>query len=247
MFEFDGEFFTHMPFAAPGAPPDFRPMEFCCIRIGEKWKIHRRIEGAWRRIPTGLPEDATECSPCGVYDPESGTWGVSFIAGGAEAFRPFYLYRIDDLEKPRTRAVIAADVGFTWKSRIVYAGRRSGIFIVDEERQTRYDFPDVEFWYRVSPNVERPQELIVSGAKFDGETFSWLFDPVRETLREVTVAGEAAYKGVFYKGTCYYAQRCGAFEERHIVASDRYSIRELPYSAIKTEEPGGGTGEWEFE
>lgn len=249
MFDFQNDNYTHMPFAAPGSPPDFRPEEFCCIIVNGKWKLHRYHAGAWERINIGLPEDATECSPCGIYDPTTGIWSLSFIAGGSEEQRQFYLYRIADLANPESVAVIAADAGFVWKEKIVYAGRRSGITVAEGSARKSYTLSGVEYLYRVSPHVERPQEFIISGQKTDGTVFSCMLDPMRKTLRELTVDDEAAYKGIIWNGRCYYARRDGEFEERHIVCSDRYRFRDLPYKEFVTENESAGepVGGWEFE
>lgn len=249
IFDFKNDAYTHMPFAAPGAPPDFCPAEFCCIMVNGKWKLHRYLAGAWARIPTGLPEDATECSPCGFCDPANEKWSLSFIAGGSAEQTQFYLYRIADLANPESAAVIAADAGFVWKEKIVYAGRRSCITVAEGTRRTTYTLTDEEYLYRVSPHVERPQELIVSGQKTDGTVFSRLLAPMRKTLRELSVDGEAAYKGIIWNGRCYYARRDGKFEERHIVCSDRYRFRDLPYEENVTEKETAGepVDGWEFE
>ena len=42
---------------------DGNPQEFCCISVNGLWKLHWRRRGKWKRIRTGLPEDATECGP----------------------------------------------------------------------------------------------------------------------------------------------------------------------------------------
>ena len=92
MFDFNSadRRYTHMPFAAFGG--EGRPQEFCCINIGGLWKLHRRQDRKWRRIQTGLPDDATECGPTAEW--EDGMWKVSYIAGGWKGDRRFRLYRM---------------------------------------------------------------------------------------------------------------------------------------------------------
>ena len=84
-----------MPFVAHGAPPDYAPKAFCCLKVGGKWKLHHNENGEWKRVYTGLPEDATECSP--TAELVGGRWRISFIAGGHESDRRFYLYKIDGI------------------------------------------------------------------------------------------------------------------------------------------------------
>ena len=122
MFKFDENIKSHMPFAAPDPQNGFRPRLFCCIMIGGKWKIHQFKNGTWVRINTGLPEDATECSPTAEY--LFGVWHLTFIAGGAEGNRMFRLYHIADLDKGILPvAVCPADVGFLQKNKFVHATR----------------------------------------------------------------------------------------------------------------------------
>ena len=96
MFKFENKVKSHMPFAAPDPHNGFAPRLFCCIMIGGKWKIHQFKNGAWVRINTGLPEDATECSP--AAECIDGVWHLTFVAGGAESSRMFRLYHICDLD-----------------------------------------------------------------------------------------------------------------------------------------------------
>ena len=97
MFEFEKDVKSHMPFVAY-APGDWRHgRQFCCIMVNGKWKVHQYKDGKWQRVNTGLPEDATECSPAAEY--LFGVWHLSFIAGGAEGDRKFRLYHIADLDK----------------------------------------------------------------------------------------------------------------------------------------------------
>lgn len=79
-----------MPFAA--VRPDGGAEEFCCIPVGGLWKLYHFTGKKWKRIRTGLPEDATECAPCADF--EDGIWKISFIAGGWKGDRRFRLYRM---------------------------------------------------------------------------------------------------------------------------------------------------------
>ena len=92
MFQFTDSRFTHMPFAA--VRPDGGAEEFCCIPVDGLWKLYHFTGKKWKRIRTGLPEDATECAPCADF--EDGIWKISFIAGGWKGDRRFRLYTWGD-------------------------------------------------------------------------------------------------------------------------------------------------------
>lgn len=223
-----------MPFVAHGAALEFAPKYFCCLMQDGKWKLHRFEGGEWKRIATGLPEDATECSPCAEYDPVSGKWRLSFIAGGFESGREFYLYFIDDLDNPNPEKIISADVGFVFKNRIAYGGRTGMFFIEDGVKTKAITFPDTEFLYRVSYNPNNPHELIFSGQRNDGELFSRVYNLATRKAYELSVDGTTAYKATFFNDDCYYAKRgeSGDSEERRIVKAQKFSLTELPESSI---------------
>jgi hypothetical protein len=63
-----------MPFAAYDG--NGSPQEFCCIQRDGLWKLHWLKGGKWKRIQTGLPDDATECGPTAEF--EDGMWKLSF-------------------------------------------------------------------------------------------------------------------------------------------------------------------------
>lgn len=134
-----------------------------------KWKLHHYENGEWKRVYTGLPEDATECSP--TAELVGGRWRISFIAGGHESDRRFYLYKIDGIGNVPEK-VVAADVGFVFKNRIVYGGRSGGLYVVNGEHMQKLTFPDVEYFYRVSYNPDNPSEWLISGQTKSGGIFS---------------------------------------------------------------------------
>ena len=149
-----------MPFVAYGNAPDFASKAFCCLKVGGKWKLHHCENGQWKRVYTRLPEDATECSP--TAELVDGRWRISFIAGGHESDRRFYLYKIDGIGNVSEK-VAAADVGFVFKNRIVYGGRSGGLYIVSGGNIQKLTFPDAEYLYRVSYNPDNPNEWLISG------------------------------------------------------------------------------------
>ncbi len=235
-----------MPFLAYGSAPTFTPKGFCCLKINDRWKLHHFDNGSWQRINTGLPEDATECSP--TADFVNDKWIVTFVAGGYDADRRFYLYKIDDLENSNPQKVVRADVGFVWKNKIVFGGRTGGLKILEGNKITTLTFQNVQYLYRVSYNPSNPQELLISGQDNAGEIFSWICNPVARRLQSLCVNGKPAYKSAFLDNTLYYAERgnTGYFEERHVVETSEYVVSDLDFEAIvkvETENLTKSTGE----
>ena len=228
MFNFTENTKSHMPFIARGNAPEFAPKQFCCIIINGKWKLHHFENGEWQRINTGLPEDATECSP--TAECENGKWSLSFIAGGYESDRRFYLYRIADLENPISEKIVSADVGFVWKNRIEYGGRTGELFIAEEKNLRKLKFIGVEYLYRVSYNPDNPNELLISGQWESGELFSWVCNINAKRLFSICDGDDVAYKASFFENECYYAKRGNSFEDRQIVKATNLIFTELNFS-----------------
>ena len=223
MFDFNDSRYTHMPFAC--LDENGNPKEFCCIQTGGAWKLHYFTGKRWKRIKTGLPDDAFECGPCSEF--EDGMWKLSFIAGGAKSDREFKLYRMLGFDaEPMVQ--VAADVGFVWKDRVVHAGRRGPITIIEPGRTVTLALPGVEFLYRVSYDPFQPNRLLISGQFPNGEIFAWAYQPGMKILRNIIADGVPAYKCAFYEGGCYYAKREAGFEERHIVKAESLELNELP-------------------
>ena len=216
MFEFDKGINSHMPFVAHGNAPDFAPKAFCCLKVGGKWKLHHYENGEWKRVYTGLPEDTTECSP--TAELVDGRWRISFIAGGHENDRRFYLYKIDGIGNVPEK-VVSADVGFVFKNRIVYG-----------ERIQKLTFPDVEYLYRVSYNPDNPSEWLISGQTKSGGIFSRVCNVFEGSLQSLCVNGKPAYKAALFNGRCFYAERGeNGFEDRRIAEVADFTRTDLEF------------------
>ena len=216
-----------MPFVAHGNAPDFVPKAFCCLKIGGKWKLYHREKVEWKRVYTGLPEDATECSP--TAELVNGRWRISFIAGGHESDRRFYLYKIDGIGNVPEK-VVSADVGFIFKNRIVYGGRSGGLYIVSGGNIQKLTFPDVEYLYRVSYNPDNPSEWLISGQTKSGGIFSRVCNVFAETVQSLCVNGKPAYKAALFNGKCFYAERGGnGFEDRRIAETTNFTRTDLEF------------------
>lgn len=222
-----------MPFITHGKAPNFESKAFCCLLISGRWKLHHFENNRWKRIDTNFPEDATECSPTAEYDIENDKWKISFIAGGYESDRKFYLYKIDDLENPLPEKISQADVGFIFKNKIVYGGRTGELYISDGNGERSLSFKNIEYLYRVSYNANNPQELLISGQYRNGELFSWILNERAKTLYEFFADGEVAYKTALFNDKCYYAHRNAdaSFEDRQIVEATYIEKRELEFEA----------------
>ena len=239
MFDFNSadRRYTHMPFAAFGGKG--RPQEFCCINIGGLWKLHRRQGRKWRRIQTGLPDDATECGPTAEW--EDGMWKVSYIAGGWKGDRRFRLYRMYGLDsEPMAQGF--ADIGCVRKDAVAMAGRRGPIVIRDSERIVTLSIPEAEYLYRLSYDPRRPNRLLVSGQFRGGELFSWSYAPGMDELVEIADSGVPAYKCALWDGRCYYAERIAGFEERRIVEVEHLEYTPLDAKAHVAETVEYGSG-----
>jgi hypothetical protein len=222
MFKFNEKTYNHMPFAA--YDKDVNAKQFCCLMINGLWKLHHFDGESWQRINTHLPKDATECSPTAEW--EDCMWKISFVAGGFEGGRQFKLYRMLGLNGTPMEQC-PADVGFVWKDRIAYAGRRGPLFVIDPEQHMEIKFHNVEFLYRVSYDASNPRMLLISGQLHGGEIFSWAYHPEMNRLFEVIADGRVAYKAASWNSDCYYAERRGGddFEERHIRKAQHLQLK----------------------
>lgn len=245
MFDFADDGFTHMPFVA--ARDDGRPQQFCCKLVAGVWKVHYcTAAGVWRQYNTGLPADFTECGPCAEF--ADGVWKVSFIAGGGQSDRRFFLYRCCGIlpGNGKPEKVIEANVGFVWKAQAVYAGRRGDIWLVESDLKTRIAVRNLEYLYRVSYNPQRPRQLLISGKRAGDELVSIAYVPGSQTVQVLQDDGRPCYKAALWDGVCYYAMQGGReFEDRHIVAAQTLTVAEEPaadYIAACTHLRQQGTG-----
>ena len=126
--------------------------------------------------------------------------------------------------------VVAADVGFVFKNRIVYGERSGGLYIVRGEHMQKLTFPDVEYFYRVSYNPDNPSEWLISGQTKSGGIFSRICNVFAGTLQSLCVNGEPAYKAALFSGKCFYAERGeNGFEDRRIVEAAEFTRIDLEF------------------
>ncbi len=219
MFEFPNV--SHMPFISTDG------VVFCCLPVNGIWKLHVFINGAWQRIYTGQPEDATECGPCAEYD--EGVWRISFIAGGSAEKTRFYLYRmLSDMPNPSApsdvsdlSAIAPAMSGFSREMRTVSASRSGPVEIGGSGQPRQLIFHDAQYYYRISFNPHDVQQLIISGSSHDNAVFTRSFHLITQEAHNITINAQPAYKCALWRNECYYARQTGPnFEDRTICAGD---------------------------
>ena len=204
-----------------------QPMLFCCLQVNGLWKIHYYNGVAWVRLYTGLPEDATQCSPTAEF--ADGMWKISFIAGGAEESPMFYLYRKYGFQAQSAIPVMPADVGFVWKDQTTIASRKSSIFQFEQGVTTQLQIQNIEYLYRITYNPSNPRDLLISGQDFNGDIFSIKYNPQSEQMFRIFDGDKVCYKACFWYGDCYYAQKKddGGFEDRKIVKAKNLKLQPM--------------------
>lgn len=200
-------------------------LQLCCIMVNGKWKIHYNVGNGWTRLFTGLPEDATECSPTAAFD---GTqWIISFIAGGSIlkpdwSDVPFFLYKKVGLDDSMPIKMLPSDVGFIWKNQITYGGRQPVIFQREENVKRVIKLKRLEYIYRVSYNPHQPRTLLISGKNDIDEIISLKWNIFDAKIYILSNNNEACYKAAIFKNEVYYSHKNDedGFEERKIVKAD---------------------------
>lgn len=230
MFDFDENLKTHMPFAAFGRNDDM--VQTCCIMVDGLWKVHILDNGEWKRVSTGMPEDATECSPFIEYDPMTDVMSMTFIAGASKekGHMRFALYRIDDLEHPSVRKLTDASCGFFWKTILVHANAAGAISIERQDAITTIDIRNCEYNYRVTSTGRSLFEILATGQMNGGEIFTWLIDTHFKKAYSITSNGEPLYKPCLINGEWYHCRKNGkGFEDRKIEKADNVALIPLDW------------------
>ena len=230
MFDFIGNLQTHMPFATFGK--DDGIIQTCCIMVEGLWKVHIFDGKEWRRVNTGMPEDATECSPFIEYDPMSAMMSMTFIAGASKekGYMRFAMYRIDDLTHPSARKIIDANCGFFWKTILVHAGGAGAISIDKCDTTTAIEIRNCEYNYRVTSTGRSLFEILATGQMNGGEIFTWLIDTHFKKAYAITSNGEPLYKPCLINGEWYHCRKIGeGFEDRKIEKADNVALIPLDW------------------
>lgn len=221
MFNFSDNTYSHMPFVYKG-------IQLCTLRINNKWKIHYNKDGEWKRLSTTLPADATECSPGMVKIGNKDV--VYFIGGGCDEHPHFNLYAKYDFDEPMFR-VTTARVGCMTPKYLVYGYGKRFITLLGSIRET-LELPKHFMVYRITYNVTKPTELILSTRKDDTD-YILTYDIETGDINSLTLPDDVPYKACFYDGKCYYAHRLGKFEERIIKETQDFKLTPQSRNIIK--------------
>lgn len=239
MFDFEGRQ-SHMPYVLRDMDTAML-VAACSFKIDDAWKVHVNFDGEWRRVNTGLPDTAVECSPLLWRDLDRRCWRLSFIGGGYDEDPRLFLYDVSypGTSREKVSRILQSDFGFYWKNRFAYGGRRDPIFVAyahaDITRKIR--IRDLEYTYRVTNNPMAPNELIVSGKTKDDEFQTWIVNSETNRLWRLEVNGQPPYKACLLGDVCFYAEKCGPdFEDRRIVSSSEYTRKEVSFDEFATAE-----------
>ncbi len=240
---------THMPFLVPVSQGD--PVLLLCRREGtdEPWKLHYAdSSGQCHRIESGLPDDATECSPTAWHDDRG--WHVTFIAGGWSEDRLFRLYRMDgqSLDSMSQPVAIHAGTraGFVLQDRMVFAEKQDYIHIVEPAGSKTIELGGANI-YRVSYRPDQPASLLISGGwntdNPDG-IFVLEYDLLSGDQHFIEADGKPAYKCAILGDRVIYAERIGKdFEDRRLREASQVVRRPAKVAAMRIDnQPADGTG-----
>ena len=224
MFDFDRKKYprTHMPFAVHD---DGRLREFGCVMANGKWKVHELVDGEWNRIDTGLPEDATECSPYAWWDGVENKLTITFV-GGASAFSlPFRLY---EGESGDFHEVTRASVGFCWKGMVVHGDGSNEFDVETEDLRRHVTLNGVLYIYRLSLDETNPTRILASCKLDNDEIKTYAISHQYGTCDELIADGHPTYKPCLCEGHCAYATKTGDdFEDREIVVTDDWRLEHV--------------------
>ena len=213
---------THMPFLVPVSQDE--PVLLLCRRgsTDQKWKLHYAdSSGQYHRLETGLPDDATECSPTAWHDDRG--WHVTFIAGGWSEDRLFRLYRMDGQSLDSISQPVAIHAGtragFVLQDRMVFAAKQDHIHIVEPAGSKTIELGGANI-YRVSYRPDQPDCLLISGGwntdNPDG-IFVLQYDLSTGDQHFIECDGKPAYKCALLGDRVIYAERIGKdFEDRRL-------------------------------
>ena len=210
--------------------------EYGCVMVNGKWKIHELMGDEWCRIETGLPADATECSPFAWYDDNKDEYHLTFIGGASLFSLPFRLYdRVNDGE---FREITYASVGFQWKQTTVH-GNSSNEFDVEQRMERRhFVLNGVKYIYRLTHDVNNPRMILASCKTENDEIHTYGIDIFNRDCHELLVDGNPTYKPCLIDGKCAYAVKCGEdFEDREIRVTDNWELKHLESFVEMTVEP----------
>ena len=192
------------------------------VVVYRPWKLHFM---SWsdqqpKRIETGLPASAVECSPAFYH--ANGTYFVSFIGGvpGRNAVG-YHLYQmsgptLDELQAATPVRSNPTFVGFLSEKYICY-GRKGLIHLDDraggEQLRLRAPFARV---LRVSFRTDEPEQLIMTGSSEEGEVVNLVYAVDTGETYEIS-STESLYKPTLHDDQVVFAKKLSHdFEDREL-------------------------------
>lgn len=189
------------------------------------------------RIETGLPDDATECSPTAWHDDRG--WHVTFIAGGWSEDRLFRLYRMDGQSLDAMNSPVAIHAGtragFVLQDRMVFAAKHDRIHIVEPAGHKTLELGGANI-YRVSYWPDQPDCLLISGGwntdHPDG-VFVLEYDLATGNQHFIECDDKPVYKCAILADRVIYAERIGRdFEDRRLREASQVVRRPVKVASI---------------
>jgi hypothetical protein len=173
-----------------------------------------------RRLDTGLPPEAVECSA--AFYRKNRACFVSFIAGVPDRHRlRYHLYSMSGPSLNRmSSAVLVVEeptrLGFV-SPRFICVGSGRRLVLTDRASRERFalEFP-VEKMLRATFCPDHLNRLLISGADDDGRLHTLLYDVDCETLHEVRAPGPV-YKASLFGDRIVFAEKSAlGFENREL-------------------------------
>ena len=175
------------------------------------WNLYRKqaTGGESQRVPTGLPEDAIECSP--AFFTESGTLHVSFIGGVVGPQRITYrLYEMTGASWSQLASAVPAlavetTVGFVSPLYRCFQSRDALVLQDRHSSSTIRLTSPFTIVQRVSYRSDAPEQILITGSSPGNTPQTLLYDVKRNITQEVRTSGPV-YKPSLYGDTVYHAQ-----------------------------------------
>jgi hypothetical protein len=218
---------------------------FCRKNDSGVWKVHYSVDGGEPfRMMTGMPDEATECSPTAWQDDNG--WHISFVAGRDPL--PYQLYLMHgtaletDPDSIWTRTVLsAAKSGFAARGFSVTTEVVERLTVKTPSGVRHLLIPD-SYIYAVTYRSDKPEILLISTGSMTETGKLTVFEYDTETGRQFILEADGlpVYKGTIFENKVLYTRQTGeTFEEREIVETGEDALTRLPTNRIQTVRSGG--------
>ncbi len=191
---------------------DFFDLPQQCDVEYRPWKLAYSFwpAGRVRRIETGLPPEAVECSPASYR--EAGQWHVSFVGGlPARHGWSYHLYKLsgpslDQLRRAEKVVPQPVRAGFVSPRYLCTGGRRK-LDLTDRIRGTRFSLAcPLQSMFRVSYRADDLESLILSGVDDYGRNVTLLHRIDSGSTHEISSPADV-YKPSLFARRLIFARR----------------------------------------